>query len=405
MLILVLFGLWILPVGCGSGGGSTPTTSPTSSLFFEWGLPFFYGNNVYTSITPNGNGSYFAFSSYTAAPSGTNVQPIYVNGGPDNYINGAFTSVTVCVPNSPTTCQTIDNVLVDTGSVGLRLLSSALTLTLPPEQLSGNNLGECVQFADLSYVWGPIQLATVTLGGTTLGGTGAGLTTPNMPIHVLNPDFPTPGYAPSDCESGMTTGEEDTLQFLGANGILGLGSTQYDCSVGGTNYCVSPPQQAAYYTCTSSACTDTILNPSLQVQNPVALFSTDNNGVIIEFPPVSSPMASLEGWLVFGISAPPTLTFTLDSNGLIYTTFNGNSDMPSFFDSGSNGYFFPDTSILTDSNGWYIPTNPDTLSFTATIKGYNGNSSSVSFSVSNADVMFNAYPTTYNVFNNLAGSL
>jgi len=29
--------------------------------YFDWGLPFFYGRNVYTSITPDGNGSYWAY--------------------------------------------------------------------------------------------------------------------------------------------------------------------------------------------------------------------------------------------------------------------------------------------------------------------------------------------------------
>ena len=54
-------------------------------------------------------------SSQTAATSGSNVQTITVNGGPDfNYVDGAFTSVTVCVPGSTANCQTISGILVDT---------------------------------------------------------------------------------------------------------------------------------------------------------------------------------------------------------------------------------------------------------------------------------------------------
>ncbi len=57
-----------------------------------------------------------------AAPA-QNVQPITVNAGPaNNYANGLFTSVTICVPGSTSNCQTIDGVLVDTGSSGLRVL-------------------------------------------------------------------------------------------------------------------------------------------------------------------------------------------------------------------------------------------------------------------------------------------
>ena len=61
---------------------------------------------------------------------GNNVQPVVVDGGPtglgpNDYVNGIFTTVKVCAPDSTTNCQTIDHVLVDTGSVGLRLLSTA----------------------------------------------------------------------------------------------------------------------------------------------------------------------------------------------------------------------------------------------------------------------------------------
>ncbi len=56
----------------------------------------------------------------TIASSGGNVAPIAVNGGPvGNYVDGAFASVTLCVPGT-SSCQTIGGVLVDTGSSGLR---------------------------------------------------------------------------------------------------------------------------------------------------------------------------------------------------------------------------------------------------------------------------------------------
>ncbi|GEM_PF-1018126 len=224
-----------------------PTLGGPIPSFFDWGLPFFYGRNVYTSITSNGDGSYLAFLSYTVAPSGANVQPIYVNGGPTAtlssnpsiYANGAFTSVTVCVPGT-STCQTIDGVLVDTGSSGLRLLSSVLTLSLPAQQIGGGTLGECVQFADGSYIWGSVRTADVYLGGPTLTGEVAH----SVPIHVLDSTFST---LPSDCSSSGGP-EENDLPSLGANGILGVGSTQYDCGPA----CASSVISATYYTCPSS---------------------------------------------------------------------------------------------------------------------------------------------------------
>ena len=88
----------------------------------------------------------------------TNVQTITVNGGPDsNFVDGAFTSVTVCVPGSTTNCQTISGILVDTGSSGLRILSSALTVSLPQQtNSSGNPIAECAAFAD-GITWGPVK--------------------------------------------------------------------------------------------------------------------------------------------------------------------------------------------------------------------------------------------------------
>src|SRR6202035_1074636 len=88
-------------------------------------------------------------------PPGQNIQAITVDGGPvGNYATGAFVSVQVCVPGTAT-CQTIDHVLVDTGSFGLRLLGSQVTINLPVvTDSNGNNLNNCIQFLDNSFLWG-----------------------------------------------------------------------------------------------------------------------------------------------------------------------------------------------------------------------------------------------------------
>ena len=39
-------------------------------------------------------------------------------------VNILYVNVTICAPGSTTNCQTIDHVQVDTGSQGLRILSS-----------------------------------------------------------------------------------------------------------------------------------------------------------------------------------------------------------------------------------------------------------------------------------------
>ena len=97
-----------------------------------------------------------------------NLQPLTVDAGPQPQAftarNEAFTSVTVCVPGT-NTCQTIDHILVDTGSSGLRLLSSVLTIPLPPQNdSSGNPLDECPLILR-GYAWGPVALADILLAG------------------------------------------------------------------------------------------------------------------------------------------------------------------------------------------------------------------------------------------------
>ena len=110
-------------------------------------------------------------------PNGTNVAAVVVdagprgaNGSPVGYVNGLFTTVTVCIPGT-STCQDIDHVLVDTGSAGLRLLANdgiaggELSLALPPQRdTSGNAIVECTQFLD-GFTWGPVALADVQLAG------------------------------------------------------------------------------------------------------------------------------------------------------------------------------------------------------------------------------------------------
>ena len=331
-----------------------------------------------------GGGGSSSTKTTAIVPSGKNVAPIVVNTGPAaSFVNGAFASVTVCVPGT-STCQTIDGVLVDTGSSGLRILSSALTTISLPQQktASGNPVAECLIFLD-SYTWGPVQTADVQIAGEKAS---------SVPIQVLSDtDFP----VPTACvNSGMQSA--DTLANLGANGILGVGAFAQDC--GNAPACVTTGTAGFYYQCISGSCTETGEPLAQQVVNPVALFATDNNGVIIELPAVASSAASVSGSLVFGIGTQANnglgsaTVYGMDPNKFSFTTtYKGTSYSGSFIDSGSNGYFFLDsaTSGLTScatAKGFYCPTNP--LSFSTTNEGTNGASGTVNFTIANAETLF-----------------
>ena len=393
LFVLFLVGSLGLAAGCsgGGGGGQTPVGVPTG------------GTNNVLSIAVDGG-------------------PTATQSGGTIYENGVFASVTICAPGSTSNCVTVDHLLVDTGSVGVRVLQSAVaSLNLPGINGSGGPLYDCVQFGDGSFVWGPVDNANVTLSGETAS---------NIPIHIISSST---ANIPSTC-SGIN---ENTQSSLGANGILGVGLEPFDCGLAcDVNGGLTSPPVPVYYTCPSSGCAPAFAscgaecNDSTgvqQVTNPVVAFSVDNNGVIVELPalPSSGTAATVTGSLVFGIGTESNnqLTnanvFTVACADNFDTTFEGQSfavDPSScasgvfggFIDSGSNAlYFFDANNVLPDCAAssvgadFYCPTSlmslsavnqdPNTL-FTET----------TNFSVDNATNLFTANPTNA-AFSNLAG--
>jgi hypothetical protein len=347
------------------------------------------GGGLGSSGSSGGSGS---------TPSGANVASIIVDQGPNNdSVNTAFVSVTVCAAGSTTNCATVDHVQLDTGSYGLRILSSALNLALQPIAApGGGSLVECVNFVD-GYSWGPVVAADVTVGGETAG---------NLPVHVIGDSrFTT---VPSDC-SGTGT-EEDTVATFHANGVLGVGPFQYDCGDG----CVSTVQPASYYACNGASCIASTAPLASQVQSFVASLASDNNGVIIQMPSVADAGAlTVSGSLIFGIDTESNnasgseTVIALDGFAELTATYKGQALNQSFIDSGTNGIYFNDSTIpkctQTGITDFYCPTSTQALSAALTSNVMTGTSAMVDFSVGNANDMFQANPT-FNAFPQLSGS-
>jgi Protein of unknown function (DUF3443) len=371
-------------------------------------------------VTGCGSSAKSSSSTTTTTPTGNsdaNVMAISVNGGPTAsevngsiYENGAFASATICAPGSTTNCATIGNLLVDTGSTGLRVFqSSVAALNLPALDASnGAAAYDCVNFIDGAFLWGPVQQADVTLGGETAH---------KLPIQVISS---TNTGIPTSCSNGSTL-NENTAEMLGANGIIGIGLEPTDCFYAGGSVCtptsgLSTPPAPAYYTCTSTACSPAFAAISSQVTNPVVLFPTDNNGVIVELPAVSGSALSVGGSVVFGIgtetnnqisSSATILTlacndFTTVFNGQTYgiTDASTCAGPGSFIDSGSNALLFPNATNIPacssntaagDLSEFYCPSSTETLS--ATNEGEDGKSIATNFSVANAETLFTS-PTT-----------
>jgi len=321
-----------------------------------------------------------------------NVQAITVNAGPTGlFPNSVMTSVTICVPGTAS-CQTIDNVQVDTGSSGLRLLASSVTIALPPIAVPGGTYSECAGFAD-GLIWGPLASADVKQAGESAA---------SVPVQLIQDNASSPAV-PANCAAQGAT--EDSLAALGANGILGVGPFLQDCGT----YC-SANADTIYYLCSSAGtCVPSTIPTASQLTNPVALFATDNNGVVVQLPAIADTgAASVAGSLIFGIgtqannalSAPVIAVSDSGTDaGAFQAIYRGTVLPDSFFDTGSTGLYFDDASIAEcpssgvagDLSGLYCPgpaTALSSLPVNVTILGSNGVSASLTLAVANALYLF-----------------
>ena len=321
--------------------------------------------------------------------------PAALNTGTNAYtaFNQPYVTVTICAPGSTSNCQTIDHVILDTGSVGLRIiqpvLNASLLAALPTEQDgSGNAVGECYQYVN-SYAFGSVRKVDFSIAGERVSG---------MPTQVIA-DTGTFAAVPPGCSAGGGT-TVGSVQDFGGNGILGIGTTATDCG----SYCTvnGGSSAAIYYDCPSGGCAAVIgrasnaAAPFEQLPNPVAAFPADNNGTIIALPAVPQRgVASLTGTVTFGIgtqadnalAATTVLPLTTSTSrlgpGVLTTTYNAKQLTQSFFDTGSNEYFFIDTSLppCTDTGliAFYCPVLPTLLS--PSITAINGTVASGAFTL------------------------
>jgi hypothetical protein len=439
--ILILGALFILPAGCGGGGGgggSSPTlrsiavtpTTPSitvgaSQQFIATGTfsdgstqdlttqvtwsassgivqigsttglvisPASGSSGTVTIIATSGDITGSTTLTVTAGSSaGANVMAVTVNGSlcsdatSSGYFNKPCVSVTVCNPDG-SVCQKVNDILLDTGSYGLRIFKEAIPgLTLTQATSGSGSLAECIQFADNSTIWGPVQLASVRMAGE------AAVT---IPIHVIDASFATP--------TSCGTPDANPVE-AGYAGILGVGPLAQDCG----SSCANSAQVGVYFSCVGSTCTGASVALANQVPNPVASLSADNNGILVQLPAVPlGGVQALNGSLFLGIGtqsnntpSSPTVLPT-DQQGDFRTSFNGNNSV-SFADTGSNALFFPSSNIpLCSDPNWYCP--PTTLSLSATMIGSTGSPTrTVPFNIGNFDSLFSS--TNNNVFSETGG--
>lgn len=364
-LISCVIGLTLVACNGGSssstsGGGSNPVIPlipPTNA-------------NLSVSVTPNPG------SSLCGAP------------------NIPCVTVTVCNPNSPSQCDTIPNVIIDSGSYGLRVFSSLLVNTgnsLPIESSNGNQIAECLGYADFAANWGPVALANITLNTES--------TTQSVPMQIINASYV---GASSNCAGSINYA---TPAAFGANGILGVGpliNDNGDYFICGSSSCVSIPSGS--------------LESASQVSNPIAFLSESyESGITFKFPSVteSSGGSGAIGYAIFGVGTntdnkPNDTAFYhihVANEGIpisMYTTITSsnisNSVVLGFLDTGSNGIFFTTTSISTCGD-WYCPSNAETITVN---NASTAGDVPTSFTIANANSLFG---TNNGSFSSLGGQL
>jgi Protein of unknown function (DUF3443) len=403
--ILLAFTLSCILTACGGGEDSSTTTVKCNNPNCQVLSP-----SVSTPFVQTAN----------------NLRVSVDNAGPQGFTtntNLLFADVKVCAPGgAPNQCVTIDHVLVDTGSVGLRVLSSKVKSLALPDIPVGNgatagNAWECFPFV-IGGLWGKLAAADVYLGQQ-----GTMQPVAMQLIDDLNELAPT-----GDCQTVTNNSLLTTASSIGANGILGIGNTTLDCGIycqSGTYHttAASPPGSSVlYYSCpagatNSATCGLTPIQAALQAYNPVAALAAPyNNGVVLKMPaiPANQPgaatalgelilgidMANLPGRQVFlGVANPSS-----DSYLSVTTQFNGHSFANSYLDTGTNGMFFYDQSLSTGACSsttagfyWYCP-NGTKSNLSATISDGDNpamNQVPVSFQVANFIVLSSTQNTAF----------
>lgn len=352
-------------VATGAWSGSQAASGSTSVTQAQTGS-YTYGLTCTTD-----SGSVSGSATLTVTNPTNNVAALTLDDGPQgSSYNVPFVSVTICQPGT-SVCKTIDHIMVDTGSYGLRLINQGVlndSLPLPAvTAANGAPLAECAQFVS-GYTWGSVRRADVKVAGETAR---------NIPIEIIGDSGSAYATVPSGCSSaGANVGSVATM---GANGILGVGFFKQDCGT----YCAQASDAGFYYGCPSGGCTPVTVPLANQVSNPVHDFAYNNNGLQIILPAVSAGGASsITGSMIFGVNTQPNnqlgaaAVYKANSSGNFTTTYKGKALTGSFIDSGSNGIYFPDSTLATCGGGFYCSGSAP-LNLSATNASFDGSNSGV----------------------------
>ena len=277
---------------------------------------------------------FFAPFAFLAAAQTTlpisNVIPLTMKT-PRSGFNRMVVSVTLCAPGT-SRCATIDDIMVDTGSTGLRIEASALPLELGLPPFLGPDgvpLAECLRFIH-DAAWGPLVRANVRLGG---------LTAADIPIQIIADN---PPQQPEGCPPSQV--------YPTSNGTLGVGPHLFDCPGNCVQIAAAPtvfkmerglwiPNQGG-------------VAPAFRMPNPISRLPVHDNGVVIDLPAARhGAEIELRGTLTFGVGTAANNQLgdarvtRLDRRGYFTTLYGGLAYPESYLDSGTMTLIVDDEGI------------------------------------------------------------
>jgi hypothetical protein len=284
----------------------------------------------------------------TALPD--NVIPVSVTLGLSGsgvfYPNQSFVSLQICETGKPN-CASIDKVLLDSGSFGLRVFDTALSgINLQTTSYQGRSLYQCAVFAS-GYTQGRVALADMRLGT---------LKAADLPIQVIDTR---PDATPKACAQSGVPAITDPSQ-LGANAVLGIGPLAYESSALRVYYYVMQGDQASVVT--------GVPNSQLVAQ-PISRLDKHNNGLILIYPSADgSGASSLDAQMILGLDTASNnatqgaVFFRVSNSGRLSVGFNGKT-YDGMIDSGANHNVFP-TAYWPNCEGtvFFCPETPQSIS-------------------------------------------
>lgn len=270
--------------------------------------------------------------------------------------NRLTVSVTLCAPGGAR-CATIDHIMVDTGSVGLRLQPG----TVPPglglplaRDGDGRAMAECLHFTG-NAAWGGLYRADVRLGG---------MEARDIPVQLVGDELKRPESCPA--------GAHPT-----SNGTLGIGMRATDCD----GSCIQSATHPRYFVCTPSGCAAAAgsVPDSLRLPNPVRRFASNSNGVVFDMPmPARRGVPSVRGRLIFGVGTSSDNTpgaaqpIRLGPDLRFRTLYGGVEHADSYFDSGTQYMIVPDPALPHCEDSRYAVCQSPTRRLGATLIGADG---------------------------------